>query len=344
MHGMCRKCYLETRKTGTAHHRPCVVCHVLSEIYANGMCRKCHRKLPKVKANRKLVASQRHRPCVVCHIPSEIYAFDMCRNCYRKTPQVKAQENRYKVEYNQRPTTKARKKLYSKQPRNNEKRRDEAQRYNHKPEVKARRRAGGQNYQKWYEWQKAHRNRIGKCAGCGEVKKIQHTALSLCRHCNETRKWNLKYGSRANYRKITAAKAAEYRKTPKYKEYYARVKSAEPKPWSKCGTPTAIQIRGMCGKCWQQVYHKRPGFKEQQKVWTQRYGQKQKEKRRRESIRECVRCHVTTEICQRGMCKGCYDDYVKERKKFYNERWMQKPGVMEKRKLTAERYNRGQKT
>ena len=31
---------------------------------------------------------------------------------------------------------------------------------------------------------------------------------------------------------------------------------------------------------------------------------------------------------------------MKERKKFYNERWMQKPGVMEKRKLTAERYNR----
>ena len=49
--------------------------------------------------------------------------------------------------------------------------------------------------------------------------------------------------SRANYRKITRQRR-RYRKTPKYKEYYARVKSAEPKPCSKCRTPTAIRYAG----------------------------------------------------------------------------------------------------
>ena len=62
-------------------------------------------KTLKSRHTRNLWASRRHRPCITCHVKSEIYAFDMCRKCYRKTPQVKEQENRYNVEYLARPTT-----------------------------------------------------------------------------------------------------------------------------------------------------------------------------------------------------------------------------------------------
>ena len=115
-------------------------------------------------------------------------------------------------------------------------------------------------------------------------------------------------------------------------------KTRQPIPCVKCQTPSVIRTCGMCGKCWQREYAQRPGFKEKQKVWTQRFGQKQKEKRQRDSIRECTKCHITTEICRREMCKNCYENDVKERKRLSNERWLQGPAVKKRMKLHAQRY------
>ena len=165
----------------------------------------------------------------------------MCRKCYRKTPQVKEQENRYNVEYLARPTT---------GPARTNRAEASLQALTLSTEARSQGKtqaAGGRYYHKWYEWRRSiyKKKRTGECAGCGEVKKIQHKALSLCRYCNETRKWIEKYATERITEKLSQDRIGRriIKKGPR------RPKLAEPKPCIKCQTPVAIRKHEMCGKC-----------------------------------------------------------------------------------------------
>ena len=103
---MCGKCYRsdpEVREMNRLTesqkvHRLCIKCHVLADIEARGMCRKCYKRTRRIDISF-------HRACTKCHVLSFIQAHEMCSKCYRQTPEQKEARKLYRIEWDQRPAT-----------------------------------------------------------------------------------------------------------------------------------------------------------------------------------------------------------------------------------------------